>query len=152
LQKYPNISQFAPVEKEWKKTDDPIKFLKIHIMKGDTGDSIPNFLTPDDFFLKKSQGQNVRQKSLMADKLELWATLPPERFCTTEMMHGWSRNETLVDLDKIPESILHSILEAYRVPFDSSNSRMFDYFMKYRLKLLLKDLRQFHVKQEKTLV
>ncbi len=150
LQRYPNVSQFAPIEKEWKKTDDPAKFLKMHIMKGDVGDGIPNFLTKDDFFATKLPGQ--KQKQLRSDKLDLWVTIPKESFCTSEMLHKWSRNETLVDLQKIPDSIQNQILELYKKPFDSSNGRMFDYFIKKRLKELMKDIQSFRVApQEKTL-
>jgi hypothetical protein len=147
LTKYPNVAQWAPLDKEWRKTDDPEKFLKFHIMKGDSGDSIPNFLMPDQTFVQK-----LRQKPLREEKLELWSTLDPTMFCTSEMLRNWKRNELLISLDHIPGEMQSKILEEYKKPFDSSNNRMFDYFTKKRLNVLIKDIGQFRVSQEKTLL
>lgn len=150
LQRYPNVVQFAPVEKEWKKTDDPGKFLKSHIMRGDIGDSIPNFLTPDDFFVTKKLGD--KQKQIRNDKLELWCTLPKESFCTQEMLRGWSRNETMVNLENIPLTLQKQILTAYQAPYNSDNGRIMDYFTKKKLKNLMGDLRQFYVFKKENLL
>jgi hypothetical protein len=150
LQKYPNVSQFSPLEKEWKKSEDPIKFLKSHIMKGDIGDSIPNFLTPDDFFVTKKPGD--KQKQIRNDKLDLWCSIPKESFCTQEMLHGWSRNETLVDLSKIPGSLEKSIMSAYNSTYNSDNSKIMDYFMKKRLKTLMGNIREFYVNKKENLL
>lgn len=150
LQIYPNVAQYAPIEKEWKKTDDPAKFLKLHIMKGDSGDGIPNFLTRDDFFATKKPGQ--KQKALHSDKLDLWLTLPKESFCTSEMLRAWSRNETLVDLKNIPETVQTKIWDEYSSPYISDNGKIFDYFLKNKLTELMKSIQQFRVTQEKTLI
>ncbi len=148
LQKFKNIWQYAPTQGEWMKTDDPGKFLKLHIMKGDRGDGVPNFLSPDDCLFKK-----IRQKNLpREDKLNLWATLPPERFCTTDMLHGWYRNEMMIDLEKIPEIQQVNILDDFKKPFDSSNGRIVDYFLKKRLKQLLEHVGQFKVNNEKKFI
>lgn len=147
LQKSPNIVQWAPIDKEWRKTDDPDQFLKLHIMKGDRGDSIPNFLSPDRTFV-----DDLRQKPLREEKLNVWVTQDPSVFCTDEMMRNWKRNNELVNLDCIPNDLQNKILEEYKKPFNSSNNRMFDYFVKKRLKKLMKDINQFKVSQEKTLL
>lgn len=147
LQKYPNVVQWAPIDKEWRKTDDPNKFLKIHIMKGDRGDSIPNFLSPDNTFV-----DDIRQKPLREEKIEYWSKLDPSLFCTQEMMRNWNRNNTLVNLDSIPKDLETKILNEYKKPFNSSNNRLFDYFVKKKLNRLMKDIGQFKVSQEKTLL
>ena len=51
LQKYKSVSQYAPVLKKFLRTKNPDRFLKEHILRGDPGDGIPNFLSPDNSFV-----------------------------------------------------------------------------------------------------
>ena len=60
LQKYGNVKQYAPIQKKWVNGVDPKRYIKEHILKGDRGDSIPNFLSPDDTFIN-----NIRQNQLV---------------------------------------------------------------------------------------
>jgi 5'-3' exonuclease len=144
LQKFKNIDQYAPIQKVFIKVKDPQFDLNMQIMRGDRGDGIPNFLSPDDTFFKE-----VRQKTLpRINILEQWARLTPDRFCTTEMLRGWTRNQTLIDLDKIPEKIQKEILKTYNEEYDMSNGRMMDYFFKKGLSKLLSDISQFKVNQD----
>ena len=48
LHKYYNVKQFSPTQKKLLNSIDPNEYLKEHIMKGDRGDGIPNFLSDDD--------------------------------------------------------------------------------------------------------
>ena len=38
LQRFSNVKQYDPVQKKWRTTNDPDRFIKEHIMRGDTGD------------------------------------------------------------------------------------------------------------------
>lgn len=143
LQKYPNVAQWSSNPGGFIKIEDPVKFLRHHIMVGDRGDGIPNMLSADNVF-----AEGIRQKTMpRATELEKWECLPPEKFCTSDMMVGWKRNEILIDLEKIPKTVQDNIMKAYSKPFDSSNSRMFEYFMKMKLKRLLTEIETFKVKQ-----
>jgi 5'-3' exonuclease len=51
LQKYPNVSQYSPILKRFVKTEDPHQYIREHIIRGDKGDGIPNFLSPDNTFV-----------------------------------------------------------------------------------------------------
>ena len=51
------VKQFDPINKKYVINDDPRSFMKEHIMKGDVGDGIPNFLSPDNSFV-----DSIRQK------------------------------------------------------------------------------------------
>ena len=59
LQKYSNVKQYAPIQKKWVEGVDPKQYIKEHILKGDRGDSIPNFLSADDTFVN-----GIRQKPI----------------------------------------------------------------------------------------
>lgn len=139
LQKYPNVVQFSPIEAKWIKIEDPVKYLKSHIMKGDEGDGIPNFLSADDTFVK----DGARQKPIRKDKLELWSTLEPERFCTSQMLRGYKRNEGLIDFEKIPPNIQMDIIQASEVPFHPDRSKMFEYFRTHKMRQLMECINEF---------
>ena len=98
LQKYENVKQYSPLKKTFIDTKKPISFLKEHIMKGDTSDGIPNFLSDDDTFVTEK-----RQKPLSTKKLSVWTELEPDVFCEKEMLRNFRRNEMLIDLEKIPD-------------------------------------------------
>jgi len=138
LQKYMNVDQYSPVLKKWIRVNDPGRFLREHIMKGDRGDGIPNFLSEDSTIISKK-----RQRPLASKKLEGWIDLEPEKFCDTEMLRNYRRNESLVDLEKVPEKISEQIIakfESYEVP---NRKGLLNYFIKNRLKNLMENIGEF---------
>lgn len=139
LQRYPNIAQYSPIQAQWIKIDDPKTFIKAHIMRGDRGDGIPNFLSPDDTFVRPGG----RQKPLSDEKIKIWANMEPEQFCTTQMMKGYKRNEGLIDLEKIPPNIQVDILNSFEMEYNGDRSRMFGYFLKHKMKLLMECINEF---------
>ena len=44
LQKYNFVSQYSPMQKKFINGVDPTTYIKEHILKGDRGDGVPNFL------------------------------------------------------------------------------------------------------------
>ena len=133
-----NVRQYDPVRKKWLEENNPDRYLKEHIMKGDRGDGVPNFLSRDDCFVL-----NNRQKPLTNKKLDLWITLEPEVFCDENMLRGWKRNQQLVDLNFIPADIRKAVIESYNVQCGKGREKLFTYFVEYRLKNLLTDIDQF---------
>ena len=139
LQKYVNVDQYSPITKKWIKINDAGRFLKEHIMKGDRGDGIPNFLSPDSSII-----MNERQKPLSAKKIEKCIDMKPEDFCTTvEQMINYRRNEQLVDLDMIPQSIADQVNDAYDNYDVPEKNGLLNYFIKHRLKLLTEHIGEF---------
>lgn len=138
LQKYANVEQFSPVTKRWIKVADPRRFLREHIMKGDRGDGIPNFLSQDSCIVAKE-----RQKPLASKKLNLWVDQEPEQFCTDEMLRNYKRNEQLVDLDFIPEEIKREVSRQYDEYVIPDRKGLLNYFIKNRLKLLTDSIGEF---------
>jgi 5'-3' exonuclease len=65
LHVYSNVRQYDPVRKKFIEHNDPERYLKEHILKGDSGDGVPNVLSGDDCFVI---GQ--RQKPLTTKKIE----------------------------------------------------------------------------------
>ena len=139
LQVYPNVYQFDPVRKKFLRETDPNRFLKEHIIRGDKGDGIPNFLSePNSYVIKK------RCKSIFEKNLEKWLKCEkPEEFCDSAQLIRWYQNRDLVDLKRIPESLKTEILNSY----DSMESRgrklLFDYFMNYNVTNLMDSIGDF---------
>lgn len=138
LHDYMNVRQYDPVRKKWIEENNPSRYLKEHIMKGDRGDGVPNFLSRDDVFVL-----NGRQKPLTTKKLDLWLTLEPEAFCDENMLRGWKRNQQLVDLNFIPDDIRKAVIESYTAQYAKGREKLFTYFVEFRLKNLLTDIDQF---------
>ena len=138
LQKYSNVVQFSPVTKRWVKVEDARRFLREHIMKGDRGDGIPNFLSNDSCIVAKE-----RQKPLASKKLNLWVDQEPENFCNEEMLRNYKRNEELVDLDFVPESIKKEVNRQYDEYDVPDRKGLLNYFIKKRLKLLTECIGEF---------
>lgn len=138
LQKFMNVKQFDPVRKTWRKTNDVDRFIKEHIIRGDTGDGVPNFLSADDTFVVGG-----RQKPISQKKLDQWLDADPKDFCDEKMLRGYLRNQQLVDLNFIPPDIKKEILVQYEQQAGKGRDKLFNYFINMRLKLLLESINEF---------
>jgi hypothetical protein len=138
LQKYGNVEQFDPVRKKWIKTDDPYKYVQEHIMRGDTGDGIPNFLSDDDTFVS-----DKRQKPLTQKKIDAWLGKDPSEFCDDTMLRNYKRNQQLVDFEFIPEDVKTRILDEYKAQSGKTRDRLFNYFIQNKLKNLMEVIGDF---------
>jgi len=134
LHKYANVDQFDPVRKRWIKCNHPDIFLREHIIKGDTGDGIPNILSSDDTFVA-----NARQKPLRAKKIdELLSNGIP-----TELDHNYHRNRMMIDLDRVPNTIRNETIEVLQQQCGKDRSKLFNYFIKHKLKNLTEVIAEF---------
>lgn len=138
LQAFMNVQQFDPVQKKWRKTNDVDKFIKEHIIRGDTGDGVPNFLSADDTFVV-----GARQKPISQKKLDQWLDVDPKEFCDEKMLRGYLRNQQLVDLNFIPSDIKKEVLVQYEQQAGKGRDKLFNYFIDRRLKLLLESINEF---------
>lgn len=136
LQVFGNVRQYDPIRKKEIKHADPVKFTRELILKGDTGDGIPNILSPDDCFVNK-----VRQKPLRVEKYSHITN--PRIELKDEQLRNWIRNETLIDLTFMPEFIQKKILEEYDAEAGKNKSKIFNYFITYKLRLLIESIGDF---------
>lgn len=140
LQKYPNVKQFSPLLKKYLTTDDPKKFLMEHIISGDSGDGVPNFLSQDSVFVT----EGVRQKPIRKVKIDEWLKLEdPTKFCDDEMLRNYKRNEALISLDMIPETLESEIVSMYEKKIVGDRKKMFNYFVANKLKYLMDSISEF---------
>ena len=138
LQKYPNLEQFSPILKKYIKEPLPTLQLKQLIIRGDKGDGIPNILSPDDVFISGG-----RQKPITETKIIGWLNQEPKEFCNEDMLRNFSRNETLIDLTKIPDSLKTAILDTYENTKGHSKQEFMNYMIANRLRNLIEVIDEF---------
>lgn len=139
LQKYSSVSQYSPILKRFIKNENPLSYLKEHIIRGDRGDGVPNFLSSDNVFVI-----GERQKVINKKRLTEWINSNYTEFCVTDtMLRGYKRNQTLVDLDYTPETIKSKIVDAYDNTKPNSRQKLLTYFIENRLKNLIPIIDEF---------
>ena len=141
LQQYPNISQYDNTNKRWLKTDNAKEYLFKHILKGDSGDGIPNVLSDDDTFVVDGK----RQRNMGDKRLEeIWSsgTSMSELFTEAEEIRRYNRNKTLIDFRQIPKAQLKSIIEKYK-NYEIKEEKIYSYLKEKRLVNLLDKVKDF---------
>jgi hypothetical protein len=138
LQKFPNVDQYSPILKKHIKEPLPSLQLKQLVIRGDKGDGIPNILSKDDVFVSGG-----RQKPITEAKIINWMNQEPKDFCNEEMLRNYNRNELLIDLTKIPENLVHSILDRYDTVKPKTKNQFMNYMITNRLKNLLEVIDEF---------
>jgi 5'-3' exonuclease len=138
LQKYPNVEQFSPILKKAIKEPFPSAQLKQLIIRGDKSDGIPNILTKDDVFVTGG-----RQKPITEVKIIGWMNQEPKEFCNEDMLRNYARNEMLIDLTRIPESLKEAILHTYDEAKGRTKQEFMNYMIANRLKNLLEVIDEF---------
>ena len=138
LQKYSNVKQYAPIQKKWVEGVDPKQYIKEHILKGDRGDSIPNFLSADDTFVN-----GIRQKPISKKKLSYWIASDPKGFCNEYQYRNFQRNMRLVDFDYIPKEVEDNIMNEFKSVQFVGRHNILNYFIKNKLKDLIGQIQEF---------
>ena len=139
LQSYMNVKQYNPVLKKFITCNDPSKFLKEHIIKGDSGDGIPNFLSDDNCLVV-----GTRQKPVTQKKLDSYLNKNPEEFCQSlTELRNYKRNQQLIDLSMIPHTVSESIMEEYNKQANKKAPELMNYFIQYKIKNLMEHINEY---------
>lgn len=136
LQKYANIKQYDPVRKKWIQNSDPDKYLIEHILKGDSGDGVPNVLSPDNCLVI-----GERQKAMTVKRIEELSKGPEFMDEVTKLRYD--RNKTMIDLKEIPKAMQEHIIEAYNTEKNIGRQKLFNFFIDKKLKNLITDIGDF---------
>lgn len=138
LQKFPNVEQFSPILKKFIKEPLPAVQLKQMIIRGDKGDGIPNIMSPDGVFV-----DGGRQKPITEVKIIVWLNQEPTEFCNEDMLRNYKRNELLIDLTQIPESLQKTIIDTYESTSAKTKQVFMNYMIANRLKNLIEVIDEF---------
>ena len=138
LQNYGDVYQWSPFLKSYiGEQEDPIKFLREQIIKGDRSDGVPNILSDDDVFVK-----GERQKPITKQKLEEWSNIENIPL-GSETKKNFNRNKKLIDLSQIPKTIEENIINRFRSYKVPNRSLLLTYFIENKLKSMIENINDF---------
>jgi 5'-3' exonuclease len=136
-----NVRQWSPMQKKFIQAtkQEIIDFTVEHIVKGDTGDGIPNILSKDDVFVS-----GERQKPVSAKRLAEFIEKGIDACRSDDERRNWSRNAMLVAFDNIPKDVKETIVTTYlnNKPKGDKMTVM-NYLIEHRCRLLLDELEDF---------
>lgn len=135
LHKYMNVKQYDPTRKRWITHNDPEQYLVEHVLKGDSGDGVPNVLSSDNCLVV-----GERQRPMTKKRIEEFNDI---NNMNDEVKRNYARNKMLIDLSQIPQEVQNRILEEYTKENTKDRSQLFNYFVNKKLKHLMADLQEF---------
>jgi hypothetical protein len=133
LQSLKGVKQYDPIRKKFLTDPDPQKFLYEHILRGDSGDGIPNVLSDDDTFVSPDK----RQIPLTKKKIKELSMID------IQSLPNYNRNKELIDLTFTPIDITAKIYCDYQNQEGKKANNLFNYFFEKRLKNLMEDIQDF---------
>jgi hypothetical protein len=110
LQRYSNVKQFSPMQKKLIVEKDPVRYLQEHILRGDSGDGVPNVLSPDDVFMSGGRQKPLMQKRL-DEMISVWDHITEKLDETTA--RNFQRNRLMIDLSQIPPDKAQAIRDEH---------------------------------------
>ena len=138
LQVKENVKQYSPITKKIVYDVNPAKYLKEHILRGDSSDGVPNFLSADNCIVDK-----IRQTPITKKKIELWIDQDPEDFCNEEQLRNYHRNMKLIDLQYTPSNIVDQIGKQYDEIPKGKRSGLLNFFIERKLNNLIENIGEF---------
>ena len=135
LHKYANVKQYDPVRKRWISNSNPEKYLAEHILKGDSGDGIPNVLSADNCFV-----MGIRQRPVTQKRIAEWSDINNMQ---DEVKRNYMRNKAMIDLSEVPQGMKDKILKAWHEENGKDRSQLLNYFIKNKLRNLMECITEF---------
>jgi 5'-3' exonuclease len=141
LQRFPNVTQYSPMQKKVIKHEDPAMYLLEHVFRGDSGDGVPNVLSHDDTFVNGD-----RQGAVTAKRLKNWIDNIDnlESVMTTEEYKNFARNKKLIDLSQTPQELKDAVIEIYENQVPAKPSKVLPYLISKRCKQLIGCIEEFY--------
>ena len=141
LQKYKNVKQWSPIQKKFVTDKNPRTYLFNHIMRGDSGDGVPNVLSADDTFISGNHQTPLRQTRIdnwleNADNLR--------EHMDEDTYRNYQRNKKLIDLTDIPDPIQASIINTFNGQTKTPNMKVLNYLIKKRCNHLIEVVEEFY--------
>lgn len=142
LQKYGNVSQFSPMQKKVVTDKNPRMYLFEHVIKGDTGDGIPNILSTDDTLVTEGK----RQTPVSKKKIEHWLENAEDlkSVMDDDTYRNYQRNKTLIDLTEIPVDVREKIINTFESTKVPMKMKVLNYLIKKRCNLLIDSVEEFY--------
>ena len=132
------VKQYNPVLNKFVgKGENPVIYIREHILKGDRSDGIPNILSDDNVFI-----EGRRQTPLSKKKIEGWVNEVVPTF-TEEQQKNYDRNRKLIDLSCLPKEIEDKINNEFNDVKVATRDKILGYFINKKLKTLIESIDEF---------
>ena len=141
LQKFKNVKQFSPIQKKLVTDKNPRTYAFNHIMRGDSGDGIPNVLSADDTFVSEAKQTPLRQS-----KIDEWLEVSDnlKEAMDEDTYRNYQRNKKLIDLTDIPENLQEFIINNFNEQAKTPNMKVLNYLIKKRCNHLIEVVEEFY--------
>jgi len=172
-QRLENVRQWSYMTNKYLDEKHPLLYILEHTIRGDTGDGVPNVLSPNDVFINPT----IKQKSIRSADVERWVTMPlnliheelalklvikptkkrPLEITFDEALKtiksNWQRNVSMVDLSKTPQKYVDLYLDVPEVKNVATiNAQLYSFFVKSGLTLFVHEVSDFINNGEKKVV
>ena len=132
------IRQYNPVLNKFVgKDENPVIYIREHILKGDRSDGIPNVLSDDNVFI-----EGRRQTPLTKKKIEAWVNEVVPTFNDVQQKN-YERNRQLIDLNCIPKELESNINREFDNVEVATRDKILGYFINKKLKTLIESIDEF---------
>ena len=124
------VKQYNPVLNKFVgKGENPIIYIREHILKGDRSDGIPNVLSDDNVFI-----EGRRQRPLSKKKINNWVNdVFFYTHFTEEEQKNYDRNRKLIDLSCIPQELEDKINNEFNDVKVATRDKILGYFINKKL-------------------
>jgi len=139
LHRYKNVKQFSPMKKAMITEADPVRYLQEHILRGDSGDGVPNVLSGDDVFVSGGRQSPIRAKQI-DEWVANWDKL--DYHMNPQQYRNFQRNQKLIDLSSIPSEKKVEIINTFDTVKTKSNT--LNYLISKRCSQLIECAEEFN--------
>jgi hypothetical protein len=144
MQKYKNVQNYDPIKKHLTVCESPHTFLQDHFLIGDSGDGIPNILSPDNIFLSDNRQFSITKK--IREEVNEKGLL---KYCKENSLEkNYIRNRKLIELSDqtIPKQVWSDVVYEY-TNYDLTGKQTYMHiagvFDKYNIRFLKDKVPQF---------
>lgn len=135
-----NTFQYDPVRDKYVKHENPKEYLIEHVLKGDTGDGVPNIYSDDDTFVVPEKRQTVMTAKRLGEAKQFYLDVISGKVPSTP---NFRRNHTLISLDMIPSDVRNSVLSNFEEQPVRDRRKLMLYFGNNELRKLLTQIGDF---------
>jgi len=140
LQQYGHVIQWSPMFNKMVKEDNPRRYLFEHLLKGDSGDGVPNANSHDDVFTTGSRQTPMTQKQI--DKY--WDNHDDlEMIMKPNVFRNFMRNVQMIDLTNTPDGIREAAINTYENYKYPPRTNILTYLIEHRMKMLIDSAAEF---------
>ena len=134
LQQYGHVEQWSPMFNKMIKEDNPRRYLFEHLLKGDSGDGVPNANSHDDVFTTGSRQTPMTQKAIE----KYWDNRDDlEMIMKPNVFRNFMRNVQMIDLTNTPDGIREEAINKYENYVYPTRTNILTYLVEHRMKMLV---------------